>query len=244
MKIDHQDHVQVLPSEILSSVVEDNAMLDINSAGREPDALDTRSDSPARNWYVIRTEPRAEQKASAELERAGLEVYSPRITSMNARGGYAETPLFPGYLFLRCDLAEDAPTFKQVAPHVSGWVDFDGIVPSLPNEFVDSLHRRLANIDDQGGLWRRFHRGEKVRVMAGNVQELAEVLEEPKSPQARVRVLMEFMGRLVPAQVPWESLSPAEEEQVSNNRVPRRTRGKGRWIEGFGQRAIPVTGTL
>ena len=117
------------------------------------------------------------------------------------------------------------------------------MVPPLPEEFIDALHRRLASIDNEGGLWRRFHRGEKVRIVAGNLQELAEVLEEPKSPQARVRVLMEFMGRLVPAQVPWEYLRPAEEEHLSNKRSPRRTKGKGRWIQGFGERAIPVTGT-
>ena len=181
--------------------------------------------------------------ASAELDRAGFEVFSPRVKNLAPRGGHSDAPLFPGYLFLRCDLAEDAPTFRQVAPHVSGWVTFDGMVPPLPEEFIDALHRRLASIDNEGGLWRRFHRGEKVRIVAGNLQELAEVLEEPKSPQARVRVLMEFMGRLVPAQVPWENLRPAEDEHVSSTRSPRRTRGKGRWIQGFGQRAIPVTGT-
>lgn len=194
----------------------------------------------ARNWYVLRTEPRAEHMASAELDRAGFEVFSPRVKNPSLHGGHVEVPLFPGYLFLRCDFAEDAPTFKQVAPHVSGWVNFDGVVPPLPEEFIDALRQRLANIDDKGGLWRRFRRGEKVRVVAGNVQEFAEVLEEPKSPQARVRVLMEFMGRLVPAQVSWENLRPAEEENVSSNRSARRTRGKGRWIQGFGQRAVPV----
>jgi len=197
----------------------------------------------ARNWYVIRTEPRAEYMASAELDRAGFEVFSPRVKTQHPRAGHADVPLFPGYLFLRCDLAEDAPTFKQVAPHVSGWVSFGGVVPPLADEFVDALQQRLINIDDYGGLWRRFHRGEKVRIVAGKVQGFAEVLEEPRSPQARVRVLMEFMGRLVPAQVPWENLQPAEEEQGPSNRSPRRTRGKGRWVQGFGQRAIPVTGT-
>ena len=197
----------------------------------------------ARNWYVIRTAPRAEYMASAELDRAGFEVFSPRVKNLRAQGGHANVPLFPGYLFLRCDLAEDAPTFKQVAPHVSGWVSFDGVVPPLPGEFIDALHRRLADIDNEGGLWRRFRRGEKVQVVAGHMQELAEVLEEPKSPQARVRVLMEFMGRLVSAQVPWEDLRPAEEVQSPGNRSPRRTRGKGRWIQGFGQRAFPIART-
>ena len=217
-------------------------VVDIDSTFQTVDGVGMESGEMDRKWYVIRTEPRAEHMASAELDRAGFEVILPRVKTLIPQGGHRDVPLFPGYLFLRCNFVEDAPTFKQIAPHVSGWVNFDGIVPQLPEEFIDSLHERLANLDDGGGLWRRFYRGEKVRIVAGQVQEFAEVLEEPKSPQARVKVLMEFMGRLVPTQVPWENLRPAEDGDRPDNRSPRRTRGKGRWIQGFGQRAIPVTG--
>jgi transcription antitermination factor NusG len=123
------------------------------------------------------------------------------------------------------------------AAHVLGWVTFGGVVPPLPDEFVEDLGRRLEALNRDGGLWKRFRRGEKVRVVSSGLQNLAEVVEEVSSPSARVRVLMEFMGRLVSAHVPWENLRSIEGEPSENYRVPRRTRGRGRWIRGFGSRA-------
>ena len=47
-------------------------------------------------------------------------------------------------------------------------------------------------------MWRRYQPGEPVRVISGNIDKLGEVLEEGKSAQGRVRVLMEFMGLHLP----------------------------------------------
>ncbi|MFQ6029732.1 MAG: transcription termination/antitermination protein NusG, partial [Dehalococcoidia bacterium] len=138
---------------------------------------------------------------------------------------------------LKCDAeSEGMPSLARGA-HVYGWVAFGGIVPALPDDFVDQMMQRLEVINLKGGLWRRFHRGEKVRVVSGGLQNLAEVVEEAKSPHARVRVLMEFMGRAVSTHVPWENLQSIDEEPEERHRVPRRTRGRGRWITGFGSRA-------
>ena len=194
-----------------------------------------------RQWYVVRSEPRAEYMAASELDRAGFEVLLPRAKTPNPRNGHTDIPLFPGYLFLRCDLAEEAPPIRLTAPHVSGWVSFDGVVPSLPDDFVSSLMLRLTALSEEGGLWRRFRRGEKVQVVTGSLHELAEVVEEPKSPQARVRVLMEFMGGVVTANVPWENLRAVEDEPNLPIKSHRRTRGRGRWIRGFGPQAAPLS---
>jgi len=191
-----------------------------------------------QRWYVVRTEPRGEYMAASELGRAGFEALLPCVNSPHPRAGHGDIPLFPGYLFLKCDLEEGAPQLSTVAPHVSGWVRFGDIVPPLPDEFVPSLTHHLATMSRDGGLWRRFRRGEIVQITAGSVQGLAEVVEEPRSPHDRVRVLLDFMGRLVKAQVPWQSLKPVEDEPNPNQRGPRRTRGHGRWIQGFGQRAL------
>ena len=67
---------------------------------------------------------------------------------------------------------------------------------------------------------------------------VAEVVEESKSPQGRVKVLLEFMGRLVSAQVGWQDLTPIQDEQYPKRRVPRRTRGGGRWIRDAGSPAL------
>lgn len=187
-----------------------------------------------RQWYAARTKPRAESLAATELSGDGFEIFSPWVKAPHARAGYIEAPLFPGYLFLRCDPeSEGWPTFRP-AHRILGWVNFEGKVPSLPDEVISELMARSEGINQQGGLWKRFQVGERVRVVSHSIDGLAEILEEAKSPQSRAKVLIEFMGRLVQAQVPWENLEAVQDKPDGSGRAPRRTRGKNRWIRGFG----------
>lgn len=189
------------------------------------------------NWHVIRTEPRAEYLAADELDRDGFEVFFPRIKVAHPRCGHSDTPIFPGYLFLRLDAQmEGWPVFRP-RHRVVNWVRFGDEIPSLPDDAVAELRQRVDTINGEGGLWRGFKPGDKVRVISNTIQGLAEVIEGAKSPQGRVKVLLEFMGRLVRAQIPWDALRPVEEESEKGRRPLRRTRGGGRWIAGFGLRA-------
>ena len=188
----------------------------------------------AQCWHVLRTEPRAEYLTADVLGREGVDVFFPCVKAPNPRPGHDNTPLFPGYLFLRFDpVTEGWPSFRP-AHHVAGWVSFHGVVPTVPDGVIADLQQRIETINGGDGLWRRFHRGEKVRVVSNNLDGLAEVVEEAKSPQGRAKVLLHFMGRIVHAQVPWESLRPISDRSEDRPRLPRRTRGKGRWIQGFG----------
>ena len=189
------------------------------------------------NWYVLRTEPRAEYMAAAELDGDGFEVFFPRVTSPHQRVGHTDLPLFPGYLFLRCDPQSDGwPSFRM-RHRVSGWVNFAGVIPAVPDEVIAEVAHRIDGINATNGLWRRFRQGERVQVTSHGLGAVGEVVEEAKSPQARARVLLNFMGRLVQAQVPWADLQPVQHQITDNQRLPRRTRGRGRWIQGFGPRA-------
>jgi len=186
----------------------------------------------ASNWYVIRTEPRAEYLAASELEREGFEVYFPRVSVAFPRVGHTDTPLFPGYLFLKCDPDENEwPVFRPIH-RVASWVRSGNDIPALPGDFVESMIARLDELSGGEGLWRRFKPGEAVWVESGSIQGLGKVIEGAKSPKARAKVLLEFMGRIVQAQVPWESLSPVADKPTPTIRLPRRTRGNRRWIRG------------
>jgi transcriptional antiterminator RfaH len=63
-----------------------------------------------RNWYVIQTKTKKELEAKAYLSMKGVEVFSPTMEIVSARGGRMvseERALFPGYLFGRFNLLED-----------------------------------------------------------------------------------------------------------------------------------------
>ena len=185
-------------------------------------------------WYVLRTEPRAEYQSASELGRDGFEIFFPTVKSPQARLGHKDTPLFPGYIFLRCDSETTGwPSFRP-AHRVAEWVRFDGVIPTVPDDVIADLAQRVAALNASTGLWRRFRRGERVRVVLGDLESLGEVLEEAKTPQARALVLLQFMGRLVQAQVPWSDLQPVQDRPPEKVRIPRRTRGGGRWVRGFG----------
>jgi len=203
-------------------------------------SLDKKTNNqPGMKWYVIRTEPQADYLAAGELRQAGFEIFAPRVQTARPRREGQLAPLFPGYLFLRWDLeGEGKPSFQN-APHVSGWVNFGGVTPPVADEIVTELADRVETINHEGGLWRRFKAGEKVRIVSNVVESLGEVVEEARSPNSRVKVLIEFMGRLVTVQAPWESLQPIEEKPREKMRPPRRTRGRGRRIRGAGRRAVP-----
>ena len=192
----------------------------------------------ALRWYAARTQPRAELASADQLDRDGLEVFCPRITLPNPKVGHPDTPLFPGYLFVRLDLEDTGWPNIHPAHRLLGWVNFGGEIPSVPDEVLDELRKWVEESSREGIPWRRFRPGERVQIVSHNMQGLAEVVEEAKSPTARVKVLLHFMGRLVSAHVPWENLQPAEDLPIETNRPPRRTRGGGRWIQGFGQRAV------
>ncbi len=188
---------------------------------------------------MIRAKPQSEHLAASALERNGFELFLPCVRTLGAKQRRHSAPLFPGYLFIRN--RDENPDWSSIRrlPGVLGWVHFNGVVPLVPDDVIVDLGRRVESIEMNGGLWTRFQPGDKVRVISGNVETLAEVIEERQSPQSRVQVLLEFMGRRVSAQVPVHDLRLTDHNTSNKEqtRGPRRTRGKGRWIRGFGPSA-------
>ena len=193
----------------------------------------------ALHWYLARTRPRGEHTAAAALQRAGFELLFPCVQTLRTRRGHDKEPLFPGYIFVRYDVASQGwPSLYNVA-RMAGWVRFGGVAHPVLDDVVDQIAQRTEAVDRSGGLRRLSRPGERVRVALGPVESVGEVLEEPKSPRARVQLLLEFLGRLVEAQVPWRQVSPVGAQgpiKNWNGPSPRRTRGRGRWIQGYGPR--------
>jgi len=184
-------------------------------------------------WYVIRTQPRAECLAANELTRDGFEIFSPMVKTPRVKTTQSLDTLFPGYLFLKCDTDADGwPSFRP-AHRVIGWVRFGGDTPWLSDSVIRDLKDRIDTISNEGGLWQRFRAGEKVEVASASVEGLGEVVRDGRSAQARVEVLMRFMGRIVRAQVPRENLQPVNDRTDENHKRLRRTRGKGRKIGSY-----------
>lgn len=188
----------------------------------------------ARSWHVIRAEPRSDSLAAAELERGGWQVFAPRLKTIRLRLEPVDSPLFPGYLFVNCDLDQRGVSSFGEAPHVLGWLQFRGLIPSVSDEVINDLMQRVEMVNREGSLWTRFRPGQKVRVASRLINGPGEVVEDTRSPRANVMGLIEFMGRLVPARVRREDLFPIEVTSSETICLPRRTRRRRRWIRNFG----------
>ena len=196
-----------------------------------------------KRWYVVRIKPNCDRMAASALRRDGFELFFPQVDIFIREIQPKRVPMFPGYLFLRCDImGHDLPIISRL-PGVFGWLRVGGDTPHVPDDVMQELRARIESFDSSGGMWERFKAGQLVRVAQGKLDALATVLVEPNSRDDRVRVLLEFMGREVHATVPWQSLEPMSEDQAERTlrRYGRRTRGQRRWIKGFGPRAAATT---
>lgn len=58
------------------------------------------------NWFVVRSKPKQEQRALANLENQGINSFLPHLTVIKIRRGKrtkVTEPMFPGYLFVQLD---------------------------------------------------------------------------------------------------------------------------------------------
>ena len=101
------------------------------------------------------------------------------------------------------------PSFRN-GQHILGLLNFDGEAPWLPDEIVDELKQRCESLNEIGGIWRRYQPGEWVQVVNSTLQGLGQVVEDGKTSQAPVRVLLRLFERLVPVQVSRSNLQPME----------------------------------
>ena len=187
-------------------------------------------------WYVVRTRPRSEKLAARELDQDNIEVFSPSVKTRSVGSGTIEGPLFPGYILIRLDPESDGwPSFR-FGQHALGLLNFGGELPWLPDEVIAELKQQCDRINQVGGVWTRYQPGDWVRVVSSTIQGVAQVVNDGKTPQTPVRVLLQLFERLVPVQVHRHELQPLEESPDEKTHGPRRTRGSGRWIRGFGPR--------
>ena len=177
----------------------------------------------------MHTKARQELLVASMLEATHrLTVYLPQARQQ--RGAhFVQAALFPGYLFVQVDLTSLPASQIDNTPGAIRLVAFGGQPQTLPDETVESLQQRVAELDEQGGLPRHpFRPGDSVRFTDGPLRGLEGVFQGPMRPAQRVRVLMQFLGSLHEMEVDADDLEKATDDRP--NRPPRRTRGNGRTI--------------
>ncbi len=151
------------------------------------------TDIPEKNWFVLATKPKQEVIAEQNLRKQGIEVYLPlyrRQIKVKRERVEVITPLFPGYLFARFDLA---PLYSSVryTRGVKTILGNGDRVWTLDDDKIASI--RLREIDGVVVLKPRnqvFSPGETVRIDQGAFDGWEGVFQEELPDQKRALILL------------------------------------------------------
>lgn len=149
-------------------------------------------------WYLVYTKPRQERVAEQNFRRQSYEVYLPLIQQpCRHRGRWIEAigPLFPCYLFLRCQPGYDDISPIRYTTGVRNIVSFNGEPAVVPDHIIESI-KQTADYESgvhhfKGSL---FEPGNKVIIDRGPLTGLQGIFLA-ETGQERVVILLEILGR-------------------------------------------------
>ncbi len=160
-------------------------------------------------WYCVRSRPKQEHIAAAQLsERLGIEVICPRVRYRKAtqRGPvWFVEALFPGYLFARFALIENQRNV-EFAQGVLGLVRFGARPPALDMGTVAALSQIDFGAKTVHTLAPKLEAGDAVHISSGAFSGTAATVKELLPAKERVRVLIDFLGRMTEIEVPSSTL--------------------------------------
>ena len=98
------------------------------------------------SWYLVRTKPSKERYVSAQLAQLAPEVFLPLLSMAERHTDPCDNivPLFPQYVFLRCDLTAHYFRIRYV-PGVSSFVTVGRDPLPVPQSIVESVRARCTN---------------------------------------------------------------------------------------------------
>jgi transcriptional antiterminator RfaH len=178
-------------------------------------------------WFCLKTRPKREHLAAAALRQIpGLDVIAPRIRFQKAtvRGTIWFTEaMFPGYVFANF-LYRALHRQVQSVHGVTNVVHFGDRIGVLPDPVVEQL-RALAGEQEVIVFSPDLAVGEEVKIVSGAFQGLEAVVTQVLPAKDRVKVLLEFLGRDVEAQVSAQDVlsakSPRATIAAANSGTPR-----------------------
>jgi transcriptional antiterminator RfaH len=165
-----------------------------------------------QRWYVVQSQPNAERKAIAHLERQGFVTYLPRYLKRRRHARRVEivsAPLFPRYLFVGIDLG--AQRWRSIFSTVGvSRLVCNGDAPTpIADQVIDMLRAR----EDAEGYVRlenraNFQAGDRIRVLDGAFADCLGLYEGMRDSD-RVAILLDLLGRKVRVTVDLESVAAA-----------------------------------
>ena len=162
-------------------------------------------------WYIVRTQPRAEERAVWHLNNQGFEAYLPRYRKERRHARRKEMvmrPLFPGYVFVHINTKHQSLHVINSTVGVISLVQFGAMPRPVSANVIDGIRAREDSTGTISLSANRLKEGDCVRVREGAFADCTALLDQV-SDQKRVYLLRDLMGREVRVRVPMERLAKA-----------------------------------
>jgi transcriptional antiterminator RfaH len=163
------------------------------------------------DWYALHTKPHKERQVVGALQDRQLEMFFPTTRVPHRRGRSDERAFFPGYVFVRADLAQIGLWGLTYLPGVHRLVAFGNQPATIDPRVIATIRERLgrANVVDQRG--EILEPGDRVRVLTGPFADLEAVFDARLSAQGRVRILIHMMERWAKVELDGDALRKRSE---------------------------------
>ena len=165
----------------------------------------------SKEWFILQFKSNSHHQAVKNLNRQGFETFLPlHNTTSRKSSRFINTskPLFPGYMFIRFDIAESEWHKINNTYGVSRLITFNSTLKSIPTIFVDHLMKRY---DLSGKLIpiQKLKKGDQVEVLKGPFANFIATVEKYEADQ-RIWILMDLMGRKTKIIAPSDNLTQSD----------------------------------
>ena len=142
-----------------------------------------------KKWYLIKTKPRQENIAVANLENQNYHVYCPCAKINNKI-----VVLFPGYLFIYLDETLENWTPIRSTKGVLNFVRFGLNYAKISNKIIDFIKTNELNTAIKAKNITDFKFGDSIQITEGVFKNCVAIFKSFKSDE-RVILLMTIMGQ-------------------------------------------------
>jgi transcriptional antiterminator RfaH len=161
-------------------------------------------------WYCLRSLPKQEHIAAAHLRKVdGVTIFCPRIRFKRpTRQGlvWVTEAMFPGYLFAHFNLWEKHRQVRY-SYNVTGIVQFGDRYPVI-EESVLTILMAQTGASEVTELNYEIAQGDPVKIAVGVFAGLEAVVTQVLPAKERVRVLLDFLGRQMEAELQRSNILP------------------------------------
>ena len=138
--------------------------------------------APPVEWYALHTRARFERRIAKQVQLKHHEAYVPVMRARHRwsdRYQTVETPIFPGYVFVRATESSDARMTILQTNGVYAFVSFNGVIARIADSQINDV-RRLETNAIPWSPYPFLKAGRRIRIVGGCLDGLEGIFLEER----------------------------------------------------------------